>query len=91
MIIFSLFFNGHLKRLSIKLKFFFEINILNVLHVFFLIIIYNQCNIIFKRCLTLMDRGFVFKIINDYMSGFSLKDPKVKKNTTLNIHTNLSI
>ncbi|XP_072287615.1 dedicator of cytokinesis protein 11 [Pyxicephalus adspersus] len=31
----------------------------------------------FKRCLTLMDRGFVFKIINDYMSGFSLKDPKI--------------
>ncbi|XP_077350111.1 dedicator of cytokinesis protein 11 isoform X1 [Lithobates pipiens] len=30
-----------------------------------------------KRCLTLMDRGFVFKIINDYMSGFSLKDPKI--------------
>ncbi|KAM9327187.1 dedicator of cytokinesis protein 11 [Gastrophryne carolinensis] len=30
-----------------------------------------------KRCLTFMDRGFVFKITNDYMSGFSLKDPKI--------------
>ncbi|XP_022422413.1 dedicator of cytokinesis protein 11-like isoform X1 [Delphinapterus leucas] len=30
-----------------------------------------------KRCLTLMDRGFVFNLINDYISGFSLKDPKV--------------
>ncbi|KAM8954282.1 LOW QUALITY PROTEIN: dedicator of cytokinesis protein 11 [Pelodytes ibericus] len=30
-----------------------------------------------KRCLTLMDRGFVFNLINDYMSGFSLKDPKI--------------
>ncbi|XP_068107031.1 dedicator of cytokinesis protein 11 isoform X2 [Hyperolius riggenbachi] len=30
-----------------------------------------------KRCITFMDRGFVFKIINDYMSGFSLKDPKI--------------
>ncbi|XP_020819071.1 dedicator of cytokinesis protein 11 isoform X2 [Phascolarctos cinereus] len=30
-----------------------------------------------KRCLTLMDRGFVFNLINDYMSGFSPKDPKV--------------
>ncbi|XP_018085480.1 dedicator of cytokinesis protein 11 isoform X2 [Xenopus laevis] len=30
-----------------------------------------------KRCLTFMDRGFVFNLINDYMSGFSLKDPKI--------------
>ncbi|XP_061264353.1 dedicator of cytokinesis protein 11 isoform X5 [Bos javanicus] len=30
-----------------------------------------------KRCLTLMDRGFVFNLINDYISGFSPKDPKV--------------
>ncbi|XP_053555225.1 dedicator of cytokinesis protein 11 isoform X2 [Bombina bombina] len=30
-----------------------------------------------KRCLTLMDRGFVFNLINDYMSGFSPKDPKI--------------
>ncbi|KAK2494789.1 hypothetical protein MC885_001495, partial [Smutsia gigantea] len=30
-----------------------------------------------KRCLTLMDRGFVFNLINDYTSGFSPKDPKV--------------
>ncbi|XP_029462556.1 dedicator of cytokinesis protein 11 isoform X7 [Rhinatrema bivittatum] len=30
-----------------------------------------------KRCLTLMDRGFIFNLINDYMSAFSPKDPKV--------------
>ncbi|NWS40609.1 DOC11 protein, partial [Probosciger aterrimus] len=30
-----------------------------------------------KRCLTLMDRGFVFNLINDYISGFSPKDPKL--------------
>lgn len=24
-----------------------------------------------------MDRGFVFNLINDYISGFSPKDPKV--------------
>uniref|UniRef100_H0XC84 Dedicator of cytokinesis 11 n=1 Tax=Otolemur garnettii TaxID=30611 RepID=H0XC84_OTOGA len=30
-----------------------------------------------KRCLTLMDRGFVFNLINDYISGFSPKDPKI--------------
>uniref|UniRef100_A0A8C5Q2Q0 Dedicator of cytokinesis 11 n=1 Tax=Leptobrachium leishanense TaxID=445787 RepID=A0A8C5Q2Q0_9ANUR len=30
-----------------------------------------------KRCLTLMDRGFVFTLISDYMSGFSPKDPKI--------------
>ncbi|XP_075043338.1 dedicator of cytokinesis protein 11 isoform X2 [Mixophyes fleayi] len=30
-----------------------------------------------KRCLTFMDRGFIFNLINDYMSGFSLKDPKI--------------
>ncbi|NWQ92464.1 DOC11 protein, partial [Burhinus bistriatus] len=30
-----------------------------------------------KRCLTFMDRGFVFNLINDYVSGFSPKDPKL--------------
>ncbi|KAL0970254.1 hypothetical protein UPYG_G00239490 [Umbra pygmaea] len=30
-----------------------------------------------KRCLTFMNRGFVFSLINDYMCGFTLKDPKV--------------
>ncbi|KYO32725.1 hypothetical protein Y1Q_0009334 [Alligator mississippiensis] len=30
-----------------------------------------------KRCLTLMDRGFVFILINSYISGFSPKDPKI--------------
>ncbi|XP_015271740.1 PREDICTED: dedicator of cytokinesis protein 11 [Gekko japonicus] len=30
-----------------------------------------------KRCLTFMDRGFIFNLINDYMSGFSPKDPKL--------------
>uniref|UniRef100_A0A803TN96 Dedicator of cytokinesis 11 n=1 Tax=Anolis carolinensis TaxID=28377 RepID=A0A803TN96_ANOCA len=30
-----------------------------------------------KRCLTFMDRGFIFNLINDYVSGFSPKDPKV--------------
>lgn len=30
-----------------------------------------------QRCLTFMDRGFVFNLINDYISGFSPKDPKV--------------
>ncbi|XP_075797269.1 dedicator of cytokinesis protein 11 isoform X2 [Pelodiscus sinensis] len=30
-----------------------------------------------KRCLTLMDRGFIFNLINDYMSGFGRKDPKI--------------
>uniref|UniRef100_A0ABM5EVP8 Dedicator of cytokinesis protein 11 isoform X1 n=1 Tax=Pogona vitticeps TaxID=103695 RepID=A0ABM5EVP8_9SAUR len=30
-----------------------------------------------KRCLTFMDRGFIFTLINDYISGFSPKDPKV--------------
>ncbi|NXB16751.1 DOC11 protein, partial [Rhagologus leucostigma] len=30
-----------------------------------------------KRCLTFMDRGFVFNLINDYISGFSRKDPKL--------------
>ncbi|XP_067852878.1 dedicator of cytokinesis protein 11 [Heptranchias perlo] len=29
-----------------------------------------------KRCLTLMDRGFIFNLINDYISCFSPKDPK---------------
>ncbi|XP_074057352.1 dedicator of cytokinesis protein 11 isoform X2 [Macrotis lagotis] len=36
---------------------------------------YSLANFL-KRCLTLMDRGFVFNLINDYMSGFSPKDPK---------------
>ncbi|XP_041739997.1 dedicator of cytokinesis protein 11 isoform X1 [Coregonus clupeaformis] len=30
-----------------------------------------------KRCLTFMNRGFGFSLINDYMCGFTLKDPKV--------------
>ncbi|XP_054592286.1 dedicator of cytokinesis protein 11 isoform X2 [Nothobranchius furzeri] len=30
-----------------------------------------------KRCLTFMNRGFAFGLINHYMSHFSLKDPKV--------------
>ncbi|XP_056611466.1 dedicator of cytokinesis protein 11 isoform X2 [Triplophysa dalaica] len=30
-----------------------------------------------KRCLTFINRGFAFSLINDYMCGFSLKDPKV--------------
>ncbi|XP_028822554.1 dedicator of cytokinesis protein 11 isoform X1 [Denticeps clupeoides] len=30
-----------------------------------------------KRCLTLMNRGFAFSLINNYMCGFGLKDPKV--------------
>uniref|UniRef100_A0A672QQK4 Dedicator of cytokinesis protein 11-like n=1 Tax=Sinocyclocheilus grahami TaxID=75366 RepID=A0A672QQK4_SINGR len=29
-----------------------------------------------KRCLTFMNRGFAFSLINDYMCGYSLKDPK---------------
>ncbi|XP_070114390.1 dedicator of cytokinesis protein 11 isoform X5 [Equus przewalskii] len=37
---------------------------------------YSLANFL-KRCLTLMDRGFVFNLINDYISGFSPKDPKV--------------
>lgn len=30
-----------------------------------------------KRCLTLMDRGFTFQLINDYTCGFGIRDPKV--------------
>ncbi|XP_078544670.1 dedicator of cytokinesis protein 11 isoform X1 [Lissotriton helveticus] len=30
-----------------------------------------------KRCLTFLDRGFIFNLINDYMSAFSPKDPKI--------------
>uniref|UniRef100_A0A7M4EKD4 Dedicator of cytokinesis 11 n=1 Tax=Crocodylus porosus TaxID=8502 RepID=A0A7M4EKD4_CROPO len=30
-----------------------------------------------KRCLTFMDRGFVFILISNYVSGFSPKDPKI--------------
>uniref|UniRef100_A0A8B9LMK3 Dedicator of cytokinesis 11 n=1 Tax=Astyanax mexicanus TaxID=7994 RepID=A0A8B9LMK3_ASTMX len=30
-----------------------------------------------KRCLTFMNRGFAFSLVNDYMCGFSQKDPKV--------------
>ncbi|KAK3545989.1 hypothetical protein QTP70_019305, partial [Hemibagrus guttatus] len=29
-----------------------------------------------KRCLTFMNRGFAFSLVNDYMCGFSQKDPK---------------
>ncbi|XP_062305986.1 dedicator of cytokinesis protein 11-like [Osmerus eperlanus] len=34
-----------------------------------------------KRCLTFMNRGFAFSLVNDYMCGFSLKDPKVAYST----------
>uniref|UniRef100_A0A4W4EVY2 Dedicator of cytokinesis 11 n=1 Tax=Electrophorus electricus TaxID=8005 RepID=A0A4W4EVY2_ELEEL len=30
-----------------------------------------------KRCLTFMNRGFAFSLVNDYMCGFGQKDPKV--------------
>ncbi|XP_061455004.1 dedicator of cytokinesis protein 11 isoform X1 [Rhineura floridana] len=30
-----------------------------------------------KRSLTFMDRGFIFNLVNDYISGFSPKDPKL--------------
>uniref|UniRef100_A0A8C7R9H4 Dedicator of cytokinesis 11 n=1 Tax=Oncorhynchus mykiss TaxID=8022 RepID=A0A8C7R9H4_ONCMY len=30
-----------------------------------------------KRCLTFMNRGFGFSLVNDYMCGFTIKDPKV--------------
>ncbi|KPP69620.1 hypothetical protein Z043_111615, partial [Scleropages formosus] len=30
-----------------------------------------------KRCFTFMNRGFAFSLVNDYMCGFTLKDPKV--------------
>ncbi|XP_035263368.1 dedicator of cytokinesis protein 11 isoform X2 [Anguilla anguilla] len=30
-----------------------------------------------KRCFTFMNRGYAFSLVNDYMCGFSLKDPKV--------------
>ncbi|KAM9836745.1 dedicator of cytokinesis protein 11 [Aulostomus maculatus] len=30
-----------------------------------------------KRCLTFMNRGFAFSLVNHYMCHFSLKDPKV--------------
>ncbi|XP_062850163.1 dedicator of cytokinesis protein 11 [Trichomycterus rosablanca] len=29
-----------------------------------------------KRCVTFMNRGFAFSLVNDYMCGFSQKDPK---------------
>ena len=31
-----------------------------------------------QRCFTFMNRGFAFSLVNDYMCGFSLKDPKVQ-------------
>ncbi|CAN9509721.1 unnamed protein product [Ophioblennius macclurei] len=31
----------------------------------------------FKRCMTFMNRGFGFSLVNHYMCHFSLKDPKV--------------
>ena len=34
-----------------------------------------------QRCLTFMNRGFAFSLVNDYMCGFSLKDPKVAYST----------
>lgn len=30
-----------------------------------------------QRCLTLMNRGFAFGLVNHYMCHFGLKDPKV--------------
>uniref|UniRef100_A0A8C5CRE9 Dedicator of cytokinesis 11 n=1 Tax=Gadus morhua TaxID=8049 RepID=A0A8C5CRE9_GADMO len=30
-----------------------------------------------KRCLSFMNRGFAFSLINDYMCGFTLHDPRV--------------
>ncbi|XP_072573222.1 dedicator of cytokinesis protein 11 isoform X1 [Paramormyrops kingsleyae] len=29
-----------------------------------------------KRCFTFMNRGFAFSLVNDYMCGFTMKDPK---------------
>uniref|UniRef100_A0A8D0G5U2 Dedicator of cytokinesis 11 n=1 Tax=Sphenodon punctatus TaxID=8508 RepID=A0A8D0G5U2_SPHPU len=37
---------------------------------------YSLANFL-KRCLTFMDRGFIFNLISDYVSGFSPKDPKI--------------
>lgn len=37
------------------------------------------CFLFFKRCFTFMDRGFVFKQINNYMNCFMPGDPKVKR------------
>lgn len=31
-----------------------------------------------QRCLTFMNRGFAFTLVNHYMCHFSLKDPKVR-------------
>lgn len=30
-----------------------------------------------QRCLTVMNRGFAFGLVNHYMCHFGLKDPKV--------------
>lgn len=32
-----------------------------------------------QRCLTLMNRGFAFGLVNHYMCHFGLKDPKVSE------------
>lgn len=33
-------------------------------------------NIFLQRCLTFMDRGFVFRLINSYMDNFAPGDPR---------------
>ncbi|KAL7979586.1 hypothetical protein Chor_004744 [Crotalus horridus] len=38
---------------------------------------FSLANFLKVRCLTFMDRGFIFNLINDYISGFSPKDPKL--------------
>lgn len=37
------------------------------------------CSFFIQRCFTFMDRGFVFKQINNYMNCFVPGDPKVLK------------
>lgn len=44
-----------------------------------------------QRCLTFMDRGFVFNLINDYISGFSPKDPKVSSTFLGSLYVSASI
>lgn len=43
-----------------------------------LLVVYSLiCLLLSQRCFNLMDRGFVFKQINNYMSCFTPGDPKV--------------
>lgn len=44
-----------------------------------------------QHCLTFMDRGFVFNLINDYISGFSPKDPKVSSTFLGSLYVSASI